>query len=76
MTKIYVKAKPIPHIEPIKKDLVAIRYLLIYSLYFSLQTRNVAIKYHSISPQNTKYPGTIIDLINSKFPPKRTSPLI
>jgi hypothetical protein len=65
MAKIYVKAKAIQHTEPIKKDLVAIRSLFISSLYFSLQTQKVAIRYQSISPQNTKYPGTTIDLINS-----------
>jgi hypothetical protein len=74
--RIYVKEKAIPSIEPIKNDLVAIRSLFISSLYFSLQTRNVAIRYHIIKPQNTKYPGTTISLINSKFFSKRTSPLI
>ena len=62
--------------DQIKKDLVAIRSLLISSLYFSLQTQKVAIKYQSINPQNTRYHGTKIDLINSKFHSNRTSPLI
>ena len=66
----------IPQTDQIRKDLVAIRSLLISSLYFSFHTQNVAIKYQSISPQNTKYHGTRIDLINSKFHSNRTSPLI
>jgi len=53
---------------PIKKDLVAIRSLFILSSwYFSLPTRNVAMRYPSIKPQNTRYHGIIMDFINSKF---------
>ena len=76
MANRYTKANTIQHIEPIKNDLVAIRSLSISSLYFSFPTQNVAIKYPSINPQNTRYQGMIIDFINSKFAPKRTSPLI
>ena len=65
----------IPQTDQIRKDLVAIRSLLISSLYFSLQTQKVAIKYHSINPQNTKYHGITIDFMSSKFHSKRTSPL-
>ena len=65
MTNIYIKAKIIQRIDQIKNDLVAMRSLSISSLYLSFPTQKVAIKYQSIKPQNTKYPGTTIDLINS-----------
>lgn len=66
----------IQHTHHIKNDLVAIFSLLTCSWYFSLQTQKVAIKYHSINQQNTKYHGIRIALINSKFHSNRTSPLI
>lgn len=65
----------IPQTDQMRKDLVAIRSLLISSLYFSLQTQKVAIKYQSINPQNTRYHGITIDFMSSKFHSKRTSPL-
>ena len=76
MTNIYIKAKIIQRIDQIKNDLVAIRSLFISSLYFSLQTQNVAIKYQSIKPQKTKYHGIKIFFIKSKLSQNRTSPLI
>lgn len=63
--KIYIKAKTIQQTNQIKKDLVAIRSLLISSWYFSLHTQKVAIKYQSINQQNNKYQGITIDFINS-----------
>ena len=73
---MYSKANTIQQTDQIRKDLVAIRSLLISSLYFSLQTQKVAIKYHNINPQNTKYQGITMDFISSKFQSNRTSPLI
>lgn len=76
MANIYVKANIIQQTDQIRKDLVAIRSLLISSLYFSLHTRKVAIKYHNIKPQKTRYPGITIFFMSSKFHANRTSPLI
>ena len=61
--------------DQIRNDLVAIRSLLISSLYFSLPTQKVAIKYHNINPQKTRYQGITIDFMSSKFHSNRTSPL-